>query len=359
MIVLTVDDSDVNLAVYRGVLGRIPDVEVVARTSPFAALDWAQNNAPDVVVVDYHMPELDGLAFVERFRGLSESAQALVVMVTGDLEIDIRHRALEMGANDFLTKPIDRIEFTARIRNLLEIAKSRRQLADRAEWLREEVRRATATLAAREIETIVRLTRAAESRDDVTGMHVIRVGHICAALARTIGLPEEQCQMLLLAAPMHDIGKVATPDSVLFKPGPLTHEELATMKNHTIAGYEILKDSESAMLQCAAEIALTHHEAFDGSGYPRGLTGTDIPLSGRLCSVADVFDALTSIRPYKLAWSVEKAVNVLDDGSGSHFDPDVIAAFHHSFDEIVSIKHRFSDEGIAVNKLARTYGYFQ
>ncbi|HEY1654584.1 MAG TPA: HD domain-containing phosphohydrolase [Candidatus Tumulicola sp.] len=359
MVVLTVDDSDVNLAVYRGVLGRIPEVEVVSHTSPYAALAWAQERAADVVVVDYHMPELDGLGFVEQFRQLPGSRLGLVVMVTADTEIDVRHRALEMGANDFLTKPIDRIEFTARIRNLLEIARSRRQLADRAQWLREEVERATATLAAREIETIVRLTRAAESRDDVTGMHVIRVGHICAALARTIGSSEERCRMLLLAAPMHDIGKVATPDSVLFKPGPLTQEELETMKNHTIAGYEILKDSESGMLQCAAEIALTHHESFDGSGYPRGLTGTEIPLSGRLCSVADVFDALTSIRPYKLAWSIEKAVDLLDDGCGSHFDPDVVTAFHQSFDEIVEIKRRFADEGIAVDKLARTYGYFQ
>lgn len=359
MLVLTVDDSDVNLAVYRGVLARIPEVEIASHTSPLAALAWAADQAIDVVIVDYHMPELDGLQFVERFRGLAGSAQTLVVMVTADTEVAVRHRALEMGANDFLTKPIDRIEFTARIRNLLEVAKSRRQLADRADWLREEVERATASLVAREIETIVRLTRAAESRDGITGMHVIRVGHMCAALGRTIGLPEDECKMLLLAAPMHDIGKVATPDSILFKPAPLTRKEIDVMKQHTVAGYEILKDSESPMLQCAAEIALTHHESFDGSGYPRGLSGSSIPLSGRLCSVVDVFDALTSVRPYKHAWDVEKAVGVLDERSGSQFDPDVVAVFHQSLDEIVQIKHQFVDDDVEVDKLVRTYGYFQ
>lgn len=359
MIVLAVDDSDINLAVYRGMLRQIPDVHMVCHTSPLAALEWSAENAADVVVVDYHMPDIDGLQFVERFRTLARSSDALVMIVTADTEISVRHQALEMGANDFLTKPVDRVEFTARIHNLLEIAKGRRQLADRAEWLREEVERATATLAAREIETIVRLTRAAETRDDVTGMHVIRVGHICAALARTIGLPDDQCKTLLLAAPMHDIGKVATPDSVLFKPGPLTSQEIEIMKAHTTAGYEILKDSESEMLQCAAEIALTHHECFDGSGYPQRLKGSAIPLAGRLCSVADVFDALTSIRPYKLAWSVEKAVEYIDEQTSTQFDPEIVAAFHQAREEIVGIKRSFADRPAETDKLARAYGYFQ
>jgi putative two-component system response regulator len=196
---------------------------------------------------------------------------------------------------------------------------------------------------AREIETIVRLTRAAEFRDEVTGQHVVRVGHMCAALARTIGLPHGECEMLLLAAPMHDIGKVATPDGILLKPGPLTAAEFEIMKGHTIAGYEILKGSESPMLQCAAEIALTHHERFDGKGYPRGLGGSDIPLSGRLCSIVDVFDALTSKRPYKAACSLEKALEAVDAGVGGQFDPDVAGFFHDSMDEILAIKKRFLD----------------
>jgi response regulator RpfG family c-di-GMP phosphodiesterase len=343
VIVLAVDDSDVNLAVYRGVLSRIDGVEVVCFASPVEALAWAETNAVAVVVVDYHMPGLDGLQFIERFRSFSTSEHALILMITADAEKTVRYRALEAGANDFLTKPIDRVEFTARMQNLMEVARSRRQLADRAGWLREEVDRATLSLAKREIETIVRLTRAAEFRDDMTGQHVIRVGHMCAALGRTIGLPDEECKILLLAAPMHDIGKVATPDGILLKPGPLTPEEFAIMKQHTIAGYEILKGSDSAMLQCAADIALTHHERFDGKGYPRGLSDSDIPLSGRLCSIVDVFDALTSERPYKRAWSTEKALTTIDEGVGTQFDPDVAGVFHASLDDILAIKQRFAD----------------
>jgi response regulator RpfG family c-di-GMP phosphodiesterase len=344
MIVLTVDDSDVNLAVYRGILSKIAEVEIVGYTSPREALAWSETHRVDVVVVDYHMPEIDGLAFIDRFRRFPSAEHALVIMITGDGEREIRHHALESGgANDFLTKPIDRIEFNSRIRNLLELAKARRELSDRAKWLDVKIEVATSSIVAREIETIVRLTRAAEFRDDVTGMHVIRVGHMCAALARNIGLPDEECKMLLLAAPMHDIGKVATPDGILLKPGKLTVEEFDIMKRHTTIGYEILKDSESPMLQCAAEIALTHHERFDGTGYPRALSGSSIPLSGRLCSIVDVFDALTSKRPYKEAWSFERALAMIESESGTQFDPDVNAAFCNSLDEILAIKKRFSD----------------
>lgn len=343
MIVLTVDDSEVNLAVYRGVLSQLEGVEVVGYSSPKAALEWSADAMPDAVIVDYHMPEIDGLAFMEQFRRIPGSDQALIVMITGDVERDVRNRALEAGANDFLTKPIDRSELLARMRNLLSLAQSRKQLADRAAWLREEVRRATAALVAREIETIARLTRAAEFRDDVTGMHVVRVGHMCAAMARTMRLSESECDTLLLAAPMHDIGKVATPDVILLKPGPLTPEEFEIMKQHTTAGYEILKGSDSEMLRCAAEIALTHHERFDGAGYPRGLLGAAIPLPGRLCSIVDVFDALTSVRPYKEAWPIEKAVAKVGEGSGSQFDPELVAVFHDSLPELTAIKERFSD----------------
>jgi putative two-component system response regulator len=355
MIVLTVDDSDVNLAVYRGILAKIAGVAVVSHTSPTEALAWAEGHSVDVAVVDYHMPELNGLAFIDRFRRIPVAEHALVMMITSDGEREIRHQALESGANDFLTKPIDRIEFNARIRNLLELAKSRRELSDRSKWLDTEIEKATSSIVSREIETIVRLTRAAEFRDDVTGMHVIRVGHMCAALARTIGLPDDECKMLLLAAPMHDIGKVATPDEILLKPGKLTPEEFEIMKQHTVAGYEILKGSESAMLRCAAEIALTHHERFDGLGYPRALRGSAIPLSGRLCSIVDVFDALTSKRPYKEAWSIEKALVAIDADSGTQFDPDVTEIFHKTLDDILAIKKEFADAGTGSASLVAAF----
>jgi putative two-component system response regulator len=355
MIVLTVDDSDLNLAVYRAVLSKLEDAKIVGYSSALAALEYAKAQVPDVVVVDYQMPELDGLQFIERFRRLPGCAESLIVMVTASDERALRHDALELGVNDFLTKPVDGIEFAARMRNLLALARSRKALSDRAAWLREEVARATAALLDREIETIVRLTRAAEFRDEATGMHVIRVGHTCAALARKIGFPEDECRKLLLAAPMHDIGKVATPDKILLKPGPLTPEEFEIMKQHTVAGYEILKDSTSAMLACAAEIALTHHERYDGSGYPRGLRGNAIPVSGRLCGLADVFDALTSVRPYKPAWPVEAACAEIDASRGKAFDPELITVFHNTLPEIVAIKERFSDRGAGATSLVSAF----
>ncbi len=339
---LLIDDSDVNLAIYRGALAALPDAKLELTVSPHAALETLKYDRFDVIVVDYHMPSMNGLTFIKHARELN--VESLIVMVTAETDRDIRHRALELGASDFLTKPIDRIEFVARVRNMLALSSSRRHLADHAEWLREEVDRATRALRDREIETIVRLTRAAEFRDSVTGMHVVRVGEMCAALARTIGVAEEECETLRLAAPMHDIGKVATPDQILLKPGPLTPEEFAIMKDHTIAGHSILSGSTSPMLQRAAEIALTHHERWDGSGYPNALRGTEIPLSGRLCSAVDVFDALTSVRPYKSAWSIEDAMRELNAKSGSQFDPDVIAIFHDTLDEITDIRHRFSDD---------------
>jgi putative two-component system response regulator len=324
-------------------LARLEDVEIVSHNSPLAALDWASENSADLAIVDYHMPELNGLAFVQRFRLIPRAEHTLLVMVTADGDRDVRYKALDAGVSDFLTKPVDKAEFTARVSNLMSLARSKRRLADRASWLREEVERATAALASREVEIIVRLTRAAEFRDDVTGMHVIRVGHMCAALARSIGLPDEECDRLMLAAPMHDIGKVAVPDAILNKQGKLTEDEFELMKQHTVAGYRILRDSESAMLQCAAEIALTHHERYDGKGYPDGLKGGAIPLSGRLCSAVDVFDALTSKRPYKQPWTIDEAVRHIDEGSGTQFDPDVVALFHDSLDAVLEIKRRFSD----------------
>lgn len=344
MVVMTVDDSEINLAVYRRVLSRLDDVEIVAFTSPGEALAWIDGNAFDVAVVDYHMPDIDGLQFISSLREKPTAQHALAVMVTGDAEPEVRRAALLAGANDFLTKPIDQFEFMARMRNMLEVASSRRALADRAAWLRSEVERATATIVEREVETIARLTRTAEFRDDVTGMHVVRVGHMCAALARAVGLSDVECRQLLLAAPMHDIGKVSTPDAILLKPGRLDEAEREIMKHHTTAGYEILKNSRSPMLALAAEIALTHHERWDGDGYPRQLRGAEIPLGGRLCSIVDVFDALTSERPYKSAWPVEQALANIRENAGTQFDPELANAFDRSADAMLDIKRRFADQ---------------
>ncbi|MGH7716543.1 MAG: HD-GYP domain-containing protein, partial [Vulcanimicrobiaceae bacterium] len=198
-------------------------------------------------------------------------------------------------------------------------------------------------IALRERETIHRLSRAAEFRDNETGMHIVRMGRFAQVLGRALGLGETEAELLLLAAPMHDIGKVATPDAILLKPGKLTPDEWTIMKQHTTAGYEILKESTSKFLQKGAEIALTHHEKWDGSGYPSGTAGDDIPISGRICAISDVFDALTSVRPYKPAWPVEQAIIYIHQSSGTHFDPALVKVFERVMPEINDIRAKLTD----------------
>ena len=339
-----VDDNELNLAVYRNALKGVDSAECVGFTVSAEALDWSKTNEADVVLVDYNMPAPNGLEFITQFREIPGNADVPIIMITSLTERDIRYRALQLGAADFLTKPVDVFEFRVRLRNMLALSENRKKLADRAKWLASEVARATSDILERERETINRLMRAAEFRDNETGMHIVRMGHFSAELGRAYGLPGDVCQTLLMAAPMHDVGKVATPDRILLKPGKLDPDEWAIMKQHTVAGYEILKDSQSQLLQTAAEIALSHHEKFDGTGYPSGLAGEAIPLSGRICALSDVFDALTSERPYKKAWPIERAIEEIHAGSGKHFDPALVEAFDAALPQILDLRLRYRDD---------------
>ena len=339
-----VDDNDINLSVYANALRGLGNNDCIPFTSSRDALEWTRENTADVVLLDYNMPELDGLSFIQAFRSVQKHRDVPIVMITGLSDREIRYRALELGAADFLTKPVDVIEFRARMKNMFTISEHRMALANRAVWLAAEVDRATASIVSRERETINRLMRAAEFRDNETGMHIVRMGRFSAAIAANLGLDEAECELLQMATPMHDIGKVATPDRVLLKPGKLDAEEWAVMKRHTLTGYDILKDSESALLQKAAEIALSHHEKFDGTGYPYGWAGERIPLSARICAVSDVFDALTSVRPYKAAWPLESAIEEIERGRSRHFDPKLVDAFRSALPQILEIRQRYSDE---------------
>jgi putative two-component system response regulator len=269
-------------------------------------------------------------------------------MVTANHETDLRHQALRIGVTDFLNKPLDNTEFLARSTNMLALHQSRKKLADRASWLADEVQKATAGVVARERETIFCLAKAAEYRDPETGAHIVRMAHYSKHIASQLGLPKDQVDTLLEAAPMHDVGKVGTPDLILLKPSKLSDAEYSIMKQHASIGYEILNTSSSALLKVAAEIALTHHEKFDGSGYPRQLKGDEIPIFGRIVAVADVFDALTSERPYKKPWSIEQASQFLKDNAGTHFDPACVDAFFTGFEEVLAIKNQFIDVQIEV-----------
>lgn len=339
MRVLVIDDSQMNVTLLRHLIKKLPDCESVPFLEPLKAVEWCQENEPDLVVVDYMMPDMDGIQFTQRFRSLAGCGEVPVLMVTANHETGVRHDALNGGVTDFLNKPVDNDEFLARARNMLALRKSHKHLQD-------EVRKATAEIVAREQETIFCLSRAAEYRDPETGAHIHRMSHYSRHIARMMGLSIEQQELLLEAAPMHDIGKVGTPDLILLKPGKLTPEEFSIMKQHAVIGYEVLNAGQSPLLKVAAEIAHTHHEKFDGTGYPRGLAGEEIPLFGRIVAVADVFDALTSERPYKKAWDIDKARELLREGAGTHFDPACVEAFFAEWEAVMEIKNRFTDETI-------------
>lgn len=344
MQILVIDDVALNLKLMEHLIRRLPDCTPVLFESSADALDWCIVNDPDLVIVDYMMPAPDGLEFAARFRQLAGKSETPMLMVTANSELEIRYRALESGINDFLTKPIDRTELLSRARNMLRLRAAQKELEGRAAWLEREVRKATSEIAARELETIMRLARAAEFRDPETGAHIQRMAHCSQLIARRIGLSEAQQDILLRAAPLHDVGKLGTPDRILLKPGRLTPDEWEVMKQHASIGHEILRESASPVIQAGAEIAWSHHEKFDGSGYPRGLAGDAIPLFGRIVALADVFDALTSIRPYKRPWSVEEAVSFMREQSGRHFDPILLDAFFATLPEVIEVMQRFRDD---------------
>jgi putative two-component system response regulator len=342
--VLIIDDTEVNLILFAALVKKLDDCEPHTFAGARPGLAWAAQHVPDLVIVDYMMPDIDGLEFIRQLRALPGCDVVPVVMITANDQKQLRYRALDLGANDFLTKPVDKVEFLARSRNMLLVGDARKQLADRAQWLADEVRKATAEIVARERETVFRLCKAAEYRDPETGAHILRMAHYSQLIARHLGLPVHDQELLLEAAPMHDIGKVGISDNILLKPGRLDAEEFALMKQHAVYGYELLQGSSSRVLQAGAEIALGHHEKFDGSGYPSGAKGADIPLFSRIVAVADVFDALTSERPYKKAWTLEAAADFLRRGAGSHFDPDCVQAFLGAWDDAMAIRARYQED---------------
>ncbi|MCX7896353.1 MAG: response regulator [Rhodocyclaceae bacterium] len=343
-LILAVDDNATNLALIENLAAKLPDVETVALDDPTLALAWCQENRPDLILLDYMMPAIDGLEFMRRLGGLSGKQEPPpVIMITADLERTVRYRALELGARDFLNKPIDHAEFMARLKNHLALIDAQKKLADRAAWLAEEVAKATADILAREKEAILRLSRAAEYRDPETGAHLLRMSQYARLIAAHLGLSGTEQEMILEASPMHDVGKVGIPDAILLKPGRLDADEYEVMKRHAEIGYEILRDSPAPLLQMAAQIAWTHHEKFDGSGYPRGLAGEAIPLVGRIVAVADVFDALTSVRPYKRPWTLADAREFLVAEAGKHFDPDCVRAFLAGWPEVLAIHARHGE----------------
>ncbi len=338
-----IDDSEINLTLLKALVNKLGDCDPMLFLESPKGLAWCSENLPELIIVDYMMPDLDGIELIARLRKIPGREEIPILMITANDDRDVRYEALESGATDFLNKPIDRMEFSARVRNMLALGASRRKLADKASWLADEVKKATAAVHEREQELLFRMSRAAEFRDPETGAHIQRMSHYSHLIARRLGLSDEDQQLILQAAPMHDIGKIGIPDHILLKPGALTPDEFEVMKTHAVLGFELLRGSESTILQSAATIAISHHERFDGLGYPYAVAGDAIPLFGRIVAVADVFDALTSERPYKKAWPIEMALAYLREGAGKHFDPACVQAMLASWDEVLLVFEQYQD----------------
>jgi two-component system response regulator RpfG len=342
--VMVVDDQSTGRAILEQVVRSLDErVGVEGFARPVDAVVWATRNVADLVLVDYMMPDMDGIEFVKRLRSLPGYEHVPIVMVTVHDDRKVRYAALDAGITDFLTKPVDARECLARCRNLLTLRRQQLALEDRRRQLEHMVEDATREVREREKETLLRLARAGEFRDEETGYHLIRMSRYARLMASSIDLDHEEVESIELAAPLHDIGKIGIPDHILLKPAKLDEAEWKVMQRHPVIGHEILKGSASKYVRMGALIALGHHEKYDGSGYPNGLVGDHIPLCARIVTIADVYDALTSVRPYKEAWESERAFEYLLAQRGKHFDPRLVEAFLAAKEQVLAIQAEWRD----------------
>lgn len=341
--ILLVDDAPTNIKVLEATLRTAGYTNVISTIDSRKATSLCRLQGSDLIILDLQMPHMDGFAVMEELSAQGLEYLPPILVLTAQNTNDYRLRALDIGARDYVTKPFDRRELLMRVRNLLEVQLSREMLRSQNKTLEKRVQERTQELFQTQLEIIKRLGLAAEYRDNETGLHIVRMSQISALLAKAAGLDDVEAEMVLNASPMHDIGKIGIPDHILLKPGKLNSEEWVTMQTHTTIGARILSGHHSSLLEMACEIALTHHEKWDGSGYPKGLKGNDIPLTGRIVALADVFDALTSERPYKHAWTARDAVTLIKEDSGKHFDPRLVEQFLSLLPEIVAIKEKYAE----------------
>lgn len=364
--IMIVDDEPVNIKVVREYLRMEGYSQFIACEDPHEVMDTILREDPDVVVLDLMMPDISGLDLLQTIRADQRTMDLPVIFLTAAVDHGTRATALSEGATDFLAKPVEPTELLPRIRNAVLIKMHTDALRDHAKTLESEVQRRTAELARSRLELLHCLGRVAEFRDTDTGRHVIRVGRYAGIIAMQMGLSRPVVELIELAAPLHDMGKIGIPDSILLKTQGLDDDELSIMRkhcdygtqtlesvtsedwqalaNHTVVGEKILEAARSPILEAASRIALTHHERWDGTGYPLGLKGEQIPIEGRVVAVADVFDALSSKRPYKPAFPLERCFAILEEGRASHFDPKVLDAFFQARERIVDVKVAFADE---------------
>ena len=341
--ILIVDDEPANLKLLEKMLKAEGFSNLLLVSDSRQVKDVYCNDRIDLVLLDINMPYLDGYEVMAQLKELNDPLLPPILVLTAQPGRDFLMRALSEGARDFLSKPFDRYELMARVRNLLDAHQALRFTLDQNGALEEMVHTRTKEVLQSRMEIVQRLGRASEYRDNETGRHILRMSHSAALLAKKLDWSQERCDLMLHASPMHDLGKIGISDTILLKPGRLTPEERTIMETHTVIGADILAGSTFELLESARIIALTHHEKWDGSGYPHRLAGETIPIEGRIAAIVDVFDALTSERPYKKAWPVEEAVATLQQDSGTHFDPILVQQFLSILPDVQRIRERFSE----------------
>jgi putative two-component system response regulator len=339
--VLIVDDQEANVRLLYRALSGAGYVCIASTTDSTEVCELHRKNNYDLILLDLTMPGMDGFEVMEALKAIEKDSYLPVLVVTAAQ--DEKVRALTAGAKDFVSKPFDLSEVLTRVYNLLEVRLLHKSLRQSNEALEKRVFERTRELRETQMEVIHRLTRATELRDDETGLHVVRMGLLCARLGEATGMSPAECELLLNAGPMHDIGKIGIPDRILLKPGRLTSAEWDVMKTHTTIGAELLADGQSELTRLGCVMALSHHERWDGSGYPRGLAGEEIPLFARICGLCDVFDALTSDRTYKKAWSLEDAATYIEEQAGQRFDPGLVNLFVQILPDLKETRRRYAE----------------
>lgn len=341
--ILVVDDEAANVKLLEKMLATVEYNNVVSTQDPTQVVSLYQKHNFDLILLDLDMPKLDGYGVMEQLNTLTNKCPPPILVLTAQHMQSYRQRALDSGARDYVTKPFDADELLSRVRNLLEVQMAHKYMRHQNEILEQKVKERTQAIHDTRLQVVRRLGIAAEYRDEETGLHIIRMSKMAVVIAKAAGLDDEQCDLLLNAAPMHDVGKIGIPDKILLKPGKFEPDEWVIMQTHAQIGADILSGDNSDLMIMAHDIAISHHEKWNGKGYPNGLEGEAIPLSGRITAIADVFDALTSVRPYKKAWSVEKAVDLIKEESGQHFDPKLVEAFLEKLPEIIGIKEKYAE----------------
>ncbi|MDA8744892.1 response regulator [Rubripirellula amarantea] len=363
--IMIVDDEMINIEIVKAYLEEEGFTNFLTTTDSSTAIEKVTTQKPDILLLDINMPHISGLEILELMRSKKDLKMIPAIVLTASNDPDVKLKALRLGASDFLAKPVDPSELMLRVQNVLAVKAYQDHLADYSEQLEKQVMIRTQELVLSRQEAIHCLARAGEYRDDDTGHHVTRVGRYSRVIAVELGYDANDLDLLEQAAQLHDVGKIGIPDAILHKPGkldpqefdlmrshctigrkiinPLTEEESIRLQSHASVGMQIMGSTNSPVLKLASVIAASHHEKWDGSGYPLGISGDDIPLEGRIVAVADVFDALSSARPYKKAFSIEKCLEILKEGRGSHFDADVLDAFLRRFDEILAIHDEYLD----------------